>query len=157
MTSSRLRRLPVLLLCATSLAGLDIPRLRAADAGSPVGTWNQYDDKKGDLRSVIRIEVDGGELVGTIVKAVLRPGEPADPTCDKCPGEFKGRPIEGLRFMWGLKGKGREWDGGHVLDPDEGKVYRVKLELSEDGRTLEVRGYIGFSMFGRSQRWTRAQ
>jgi uncharacterized protein (DUF2147 family) len=63
----------------------------------------------------------------------------------------------GLRFLWGLTGAGREWGGGRVLDPDDGKIYRVKLTLSEDGKTLEVRGYIGISMFGRSQKWVRAE
>ena len=123
---------------------------------TPVGTWNTYDDKKGDLRSVVRIDVVGQELTATIVKAVLRPGEPEHPTCEKCPGEFKDKPIEGLTFMWGLTGGGREWSGGQVLDPEEGKIYRVKLKLSPDGRTLEVRGFVGVSLFGRTQRWTRA-
>jgi uncharacterized protein (DUF2147 family) len=157
MTSLRRGRLAALVLCSLAIAVTAVSRTQAPGDDSPAGTWNQYDDKKGDLRSVIRIEIAGAELVGTIVKAVLRPGEPANPTCDKCPGEFKDKPIEGLRFMWGLEGKGRQWDGGQVLDPDDGKVYRVKLKLSEDGRTLEVRGYVGISMFGRSQRWTRAQ
>lgn len=157
MTFLRSGRFAVLLVCSLALAITTPSRTHAAGNDSPIGTWNQYDDKKGDLRSVIRIEVSGDELVGTIVKAVLRPGEPANPTCDKCPGEFKDKPIEGLRFMWGLKGKGRQWDGGQVLDPDDGKIYRVKLKLSDDNRTLEVRGYVGISMFGRTQRWTRAQ
>lgn len=123
---------------------------------TPVGEWQQFDDRKGDLRSIIRIELAGGQLSGTIVKAVLRPNEPPNPTCEKCPGEFKDKPVEGLRFMWGLTGDGRSWDGGRILDPEDGKIYRVKLRLSEDGRTLEVRGYLGISLFGRSQRWTRA-
>jgi uncharacterized protein (DUF2147 family) len=128
-----------------------------AQPSTPVGTWKQFDDRQGDLRSVIRIDLVGGELVGTIVKAVLRPGEPANPVCDKCPGEFKDKPVEGLRFMWGLKGQGREWDGGQVLDPDDGKIYRVKVKLSQDGKSLDVRGYVGISLFGRTQRWVRDQ
>jgi uncharacterized protein (DUF2147 family) len=144
-------------LCAvTLLLAMSGPGVRAAN-DTPVGTWNQYDDKKGDLRSVIRIDQDGQQLTGTIVKAFLRPGEPANPTCEKCPGEFRNQPIEGLRFMWGLQGDGRSWDHGHVLDPEDGKIYRVKLKLAADGRTLEVRGYVGMSLFGRTQRWTRAE
>ncbi len=129
---------------------------QVAAPATPVGEWQQFDDRKGDLRSIIRIDEGNGQLTGTIVRAVLRPGEPPNPTCEKCPGEFKDRPIEGLRFMWGLTGEGRSWDGGRILDPEDGKIYRVKLRLSEDGRTLEVRGYIGVSLFGRTQRWTRA-
>jgi uncharacterized protein (DUF2147 family) len=124
---------------------------------TPAGTWQQYDDKKGDLRSIVRIDISGGELTGTIVETFARAGEPPHTTCDKCPGEFKDRPIVGLRFLWGLRGSGREWGGGRVLDPEEGKIYKVKLELSEDGRTLDVRGYIGFALLGRTQRWKRAE
>jgi uncharacterized protein (DUF2147 family) len=129
---------------------------QAAAQGTPVGTWQQFDDRKGDLRSLIRIEQTGEELAGTIVKGFPRPGEPEHARCDKCPAPFKDQPIEGLRFMWGLKGRGREWDDGRVLDPDDGKIYRVKLRLSEDGKTLDVRGYVGVSLFGRTQRWKRA-
>jgi uncharacterized protein (DUF2147 family) len=157
MVPTRIARVLLTALCLLAVVLSSADRVRAADTDSPVGTWNQYDDKKGDLRSVIRIETTGGELVGTILKAVLRPGEPTNPKCEKCPGEFKDKPIEGLRFMWGLKGQAREWDGGQVLDPDDGKIYRVKVKLSDDGRSLEVRGYIGISMFGRTQRWVRAQ
>ena len=128
-----------------------------ADEPTPVGEWHQFDDRKGDLRSVIRIDLVGGELVGTIVKAILRPGEPPNPTCERCPGEWKDKPINGIRIIWGLKGRGREWSGGSVLDPEDGKIYRVKLKLSEDGQTLEVRGYVGIPLFGRTQRWVRAK
>jgi uncharacterized protein (DUF2147 family) len=128
---------------------------RAATPTTPVGEWQQFDDRKGDLRSVIRIDQVKDELVGTVVKSFPRPGEPADPKCDKCPGEFKDKPIAGLRILWGLKGTGKEWGGGRVLDPEDGKIYKVKVKLSDDGRTLEVRGYIGISLIGRSQYWTR--
>lgn len=146
------------LACATAVVASAVagPSAQPAPPPSPVGEWHQFDDRKGDLRSVIRIELQDGHLVGTIVRAVLRPGEPPNPVCDKCPGEFKDKPIEGLRFMWGVSGAGRSWDGGRILDPEDGKIYRVRLRLAEDGRSLEVRGYLGISLFGRSQRWTRA-
>jgi uncharacterized protein (DUF2147 family) len=130
-------------------------RLVANDATTPVGLWQTYDDKKGDRRSTVRLELQGGELVGTIVETFLRPGEPERPLCDRCPGEFKDKPIVGLRFLWGLTGSGRQWDGGRVLDPEDGKIYRVKVTLSPDGRRLDVRGYVGVSMFGRTQTWKR--
>lgn len=154
---TRTRALPHLA-CAAALLAAAVAGLsaQAAFPPTPVGEWQQFDDRKGDLRSIIRIDLAGGELTGTIVKAMLRPGEPPNPTCEKCPGAFKDQPIEGLRFMWGLTGTGRSWDGGRILDPEDGKTYRVKLRLSEDGRTLEVRGYVGVSLFGRTQRWTRA-
>jgi uncharacterized protein (DUF2147 family) len=144
--------------CALALLAIG-PRMTppafAQGAATPVGLWQTYDDKKGDLRSTIRIEQQGGELVGTIVETFLRPGEPAHPTCERCSGEFKDKPIVGLRFMWGLTGSGRQFDGGRVLDPEDGKIYRVKITLSPDGQRLDVRGYVGVSMFGRTQTWKR--
>lgn len=124
---------------------------------TPVGEWAQYDDRKGDLRSIVRIEQAGDELTGTVVKVHLRAGEPANPTCEKCAPPLKDAPIEGLRIMWGLRGAERHWDGGRILDPENGKVYRVKLTVSEDGRTLDVRGYLGFSLLGRTQHWKRVE
>ena len=145
----RPRLLAFTLIIASCFAGV------AGAQQTPVGRWKQFDDRQGDLRSIIRIDLVGDQLVGSIVQTFLRPGEPADPVCDKCPGDFKDRPIVGLRFMWGLTGRGRAWDGGRVLDPDDGRIYKVKLRLSEDGRTLDVRGYVGISLLGRTQRWIR--
>ena len=150
-----LRTARLALIATAGTLAISVTMASAQD--TPVGVWQQYDDRKGDLRSIIRIEANSEELVGTVVKAFPRPGEPAEPTCEKCPGEFKDKPIVGLRFMWGLKGTGREWGGGRVLDPEDGKIYRVKLKLAEDGKTLEVRGYVGISLFGRTQRWIRAE
>jgi uncharacterized protein (DUF2147 family) len=128
-----------------------------SNMATPVGTWQQFDDRKGDLRSIIKVEQVGDELVGTIVEVFRRADDPPELKCVKCPGEFKDKPIVGLRFLWGLKGAGGEWEGGRVLDPDEGKIYRVKVKLTPDGNTLEVRGYIGFSLLGRTQRWKRKE
>jgi uncharacterized protein (DUF2147 family) len=140
---------------ALVVASLVVGASSASAQGTPVGTWKQYDDRKGDVRSIVRIEASGNELVGSILKVFPRPGEPADPKCEKCPDDFKDKPVVGLRFLWGLTGSGRAWDGGRILDPDEGKIYRVKLRLSEDGKTLDVRGFIGVSLFGRTQHWVR--
>jgi uncharacterized protein (DUF2147 family) len=151
-------RLTPIAACAVAILVLGsrvVPPAFAQAAATPVGLWQTYDDKKGDLRSTVRIDDQGGELVGTIVETFLRPGEPAHPTCERCPGEFKDKPIVGLRFMWGLRGSGRQFDGGRVLDPEDGKIYRVKISLSPDGQRLDVRGYVGVSMFGRTQTWKR--
>jgi uncharacterized protein (DUF2147 family) len=155
MTFTRPTRTLALALIVAA-AGLAVDAA-APNALNPVGTWKTVDDQKGDVRSIVRIEQKDGELTATVQKTFPRPGEAADPKCDKCPDEFKDKPIIGLRFMWGLKGQGQDWDNGRILDPDNGKVYRVKLHLSDDGKTLEVRGYLGFSMFGRTQKWYRAE
>ena len=154
VTSRQARTLVLTALIAAAAAAL---HAAASNSPTPVGAWKTVDDQKGDVRSIVKIEEKNGELSATVQKTFPRPGEDADPKCDKCPDDFKDKPIIGLRFMWGLKGQGQDWDGGRILDPDNGKIYRVKLHLSDDGKTLEVRGYLGFSMFGRTQKWHRVE
>ena len=61
-----------------------------------------------------------------------------------------------MEILWGMKKKkDDEWKGGEILDPKNGKTYSCRLRLKDDGKKLEVRGYIGFSLFGRSQMWLR--
>lgn len=121
-------------------------------AASPAGTWTTIDDKTGQKRSVISISVSGGTLSGTILKVYPQPGDTG--ICGKCPGGFKGKPIKGLTFVWGLKDKGNGvWEGGQILDPKTGKVYKAKITM--EGNKLYVRGYVGVSVLGRTQVWVR--
>ncbi|MCR5868890.1 DUF2147 domain-containing protein [Aquincola sp. J276] len=120
------------------------------------GLWQQFDDD-GRLNSLVRIETVGGQVQATIVKGYPVPGRAADADvrCGRCPGELRDRPLIGLRFLWGLKGSGPAWDDGQILDPEDGAIYRAKATLSDDGSRLTVRGYLGVSLFGRSQVWRR--
>ncbi|MCE3043403.1 MULTISPECIES: DUF2147 domain-containing protein [Legionella] len=119
---------------------------------SPAGTWTTIDDATGQKRAVVRINVSGGTLSGTIIKVYPQAGDTG--ICSKCPGGFKGKPIKGLTFVWGLKDQGNgEWSGGSILDPKSGKVYRAKMTLQ--GNKLYVRGYVGVSALGRTQVWVR--
>lgn len=121
-------------------------------AQSPAGIWTTIDDKTGKKRAVVRINVSGNTLSGTIVNVYPQPGDTG--ICSKCPGGFKDKPIKGLQIVWGLKDKGNgEWDGGQILDPKTGKIYRAKMTLK--GNKLYVRGYIGVSVLGRTQVWVR--
>ena len=95
-----------------------------------------------------------GTLQGT-VQQVLFSDQGTHPICDKCEGERHGKPVEGMVIMWGVKQDGDVWDGGQILDPHNGKTYKVKLSLKDDGRKLDVRGYIGMPMLGRTQTWLR--
>ncbi len=116
------------------------------------GTWTTIDDKTGKKRAVVQISESGGSLSGTIVKVFPQPGDTG--ICSKCPGGFKGKKIQGIRFVWGLKKTGdNEWTGGHILDPKTGKVYRAKITMK--GNKLYVRGYVGISILGRTQVWVR--
>ena len=128
-----------------------IPAAIAASS-SPVGTWTTIDDKTGKKRAVVSISESGGKLYGTIRKVYKQAGDTG--ICQKCPGKFKGRKIQGLTFLWGLKKEGNNvWGGGQILDPKNGKIYRAKATLK--GNKLYVRGYVGVSLLGRTQVWVR--
>ena len=123
---------------------------------TPVGIWHTVSDKDGKPRGVIEIREVDGRLVGT-VRGTLVPGEPGTRVCDKCTDERKGQRIIGMDILRGLRKDGEEWTGGEILDPDNGKSYKAKLHLTDGGKKLVVRGYVGFSMLGRSQTWVRAE
>jgi uncharacterized protein (DUF2147 family) len=119
---------------------------------TPVGRWKTIDDKTGNPKAIVRIYEDHGRLFGRIEQS-LNPK--AGKFCDKCKDERKGQPIAGLVIMRGLTKRGQEYSGGDILDPDNGSVYRCKLRLEDQGKKLSVRGYLGFSLLGRSQTWIR--
>ena len=126
-----------------------------AATDTPVGTWTQVDDATGKPKSIIEItEQPDGTLQG-VVKQVLLSDQGPHPICDKCEGERHNQPIEGMTIMWGVKKDGDQWDGGQILDPAKGKTYKVKLKLTDDGQKLDVRGYVGMPMLGRTQTWLR--
>lgn len=130
-------------------------------AASPAGLWKTIDDKTGKPRSLIRInEADG--VYSAVVEKGLRAGDTGDAVCEKCTDERKGQKIIGMTIAKNLKAKdgenaNREYAGGEILDPENGKTYKCKMKLSEDGNKLEVRGFVGFSLLGRSQTWTREE
>lgn len=126
-----------------------------ANEPSAEGRWKTISDEDGKPRSIVRIEDHAGNFEAVIEKVFFKPGENADPVCDKCSDARKGQKIIGLKIMNGLKRDGLRYEGGEILDPDNGKVYRAKMTLSPDGKSLEVRGFIGVSLFGRSQTWVR--
>jgi uncharacterized protein (DUF2147 family) len=120
---------------------------------TPVGRWRRVDDKTGKPRSIVGIWEDKGQFFGRVEES-LNP-ERAGRRCDKCTDERKDQRIVGMVIIRGLKKDGDEYTGGDILDPDNGKVYRCKMKVKEHGNVLSVRGYLGASMFGRSQTWTR--
>ena len=145
-----LRSLPFALAAALVLSADAL----AADAVSPVGVWTTIDDATHKPKSVVEISEQNGELTGK-VKEVLQSDQGPNPICKECDGERKNQPITGMKFVWGMKKDGDTWSGGKILDPKNGKVYGCKMHLIEDGKKLEVRGFIGFSLLGRTQVWER--
>ncbi|AXA92426.1 DUF2147 domain-containing protein [Massilia sp. YMA4] len=128
-----------------------------ADNTSPVGLWKNIDDKTGKPKAEIRISEANGVLQGRIEKLFRAPDQDQNPVCDKCEGADKGKPMVGLAIINGMKKEGDEYKGGTILDPEDGKVYKSKMKLVDDGKKLDVRGYVGVPMFGRSQTWVRQQ
>jgi uncharacterized protein (DUF2147 family) len=130
----------------------------AASAQSPVGLWKTIDDATGKEKSLVRITESGGVLSGKVEKS-LDPDAKPDQKCDECTDGRKGQPIIGMTIIRNIK-KGereRQWDGGDILDPNNGKVYRLRLTPSDDNKKLDVRGYFGTPMLGRSQTWLRVE
>jgi uncharacterized protein (DUF2147 family) len=126
-----------------------------AQSDSPVGAWKTIDDKDEQPRSIVEIVEEGGEYKGSVRKLFPRPEDPPGNPCEKCTGERKDKPVVGMTILWGLKRDGKEFTGGEILDPNNGKIYRCKMKLSEDGKKLLVRGFIGISLIGRTQTWLR--
>jgi uncharacterized protein (DUF2147 family) len=138
---------------ATALAA---PLAWAQDA-SPVGLWKTIDDSSGKPTALIRITENQGELQGKIEKLFRTPDQDQNPKCTSCQGARKDQPIIGMTILSGLRKDGDEYTGGEILDPKNGKVYKSKLSVHEGGRKIEVRGYVGVPMFGRSQVWLRQE
>jgi len=124
---------------------------------SPVGTWKTIDDETKQVKSLVKITETNGELQGKVEKIFSPPAKLPDPPCDKCEGDKKDKPIVGMTILSGLKKNGDEYSGGTILDPGNGKTYKCKIKVAEDGNSLEVRGFIGFSLLGRTQVWVRDQ
>ena len=126
--------------------------------GSPVGLWRSIDDHTGKAMALIRISETGGTLQGRIEKLF---GVAAEPPvlCDKCSGARKDQPVIGMTIIDGMRheaeGKVNTYTGGTILDPDNGVIYKSRMALSDDGRHLQVRGYVGMPLFGRTQTWVR--
>lgn len=134
-----------------------LPSLAVAQTASPVGVWKTIDDVTGNQRSIVRIVEVNGEIQGTVEKIFERPGDNPDHLCVKCKGELKDKPVIGMTILWSLKDTGGVWKGGKILDPDNGKTYSCKMELAEKGKELNVRGFIGISLIGRTQTWYRLE
>ncbi len=130
-------------------------RLLGAQA-SPVGLWTTISDADGKPTAVIEIRESAGELTG-IVRELLVPADHADSVCEKCSGERHGRRIVGMEILRHMRRSGNVWSGGEILDPENGRTYRATMRLAEGGRRLIIRGYVGFSVFGRSQTWVRRE
>lgn len=121
---------------------------------SSIGRWLTFDDDTKEKKSIVKLYRENGKMYGKVEKVIPGKGVEENPKCDKCTGNNKNKPIEGLQIVRGLKWNNSEWTGGTILDPENGKVYDVKMWLDSDNSDmLIVRGYIG--VFYRTQYWIR--
>lgn len=136
-----------------ALSALLFSQLSVA-AMSPVGLWKTIDEETYEAKSLVRIREQNGVLIGEVEK-ILNPAK-QDAICDACKGDKKNKPILGMAIIDGAKEAGDgSWQDGEILDPNNGKTYTLKLTPKEQGKVLEVRGYIAF--FYRNQYWQRVE
>ena len=123
---------------------------------TPVGSWHTIDDKTGEIKSLVVITESNGVLSGHVDK-LLRKDADQKAVCDKCTDDRKDKPVLGLEIIRAAKkAEGKDvWEGGNIVDPDNGTVYKLKLTPIDGGKKLEVRGFIGFALLGRTQTWVR--
>lgn len=123
---------------------------------TPVGLWRSMDDKSGEAKSEIRITESAGVLSGKVEKLLRKGADPAA-LCTECKDDLKDKPMVGLTIISNAKkAEGKDvWEGGKILDPENGKSYNLRLTPVEDGKKLDVRGSIG--PFWRTQTWVRVQ
>ena len=124
-------------------------------AGAQVtGKWKTIDDETGEAKSIVEIYESNGKIYGKVVE-ILNPAK-KNAKCTKCSGADKDKPILGLTIIKGLTKDGDEYTDGDILDPNKGKLYSCTIELDGNDK-LDVRGYVGVSLFGRTQTWYRVK
>lgn len=139
-------------------AGLALPSVAKAQA-TPVGLWKTIDDETGTEKSLVRIVEANGVVSGKVDKA-LNPDPNASRTCNLCEDDRKDQVIVGMEIIRGVAKSATSdglWDGGEILDPQKGKTYKVRLTPIDGGSKLEVRGYVGMPLLGRTQTWLRVE
>jgi uncharacterized protein (DUF2147 family) len=130
----------------------------SADMSSPVGLWQSTDPDTKQPTGWFFISNDNGVYNGTLVKMFLDPGQDPNVVCDKCKDDRHDQPWLGLQIIRGMKpdhDNKNKYVDGTILDPRDGDVYGAMMTLSPDGKTLIIRGYLGISLLGRNEYWTR--
>ena len=125
---------------------------------TPAGLWRTIDDDGKTEKSLVRISEAGGVFSGKIEK-ISDPAK-ANSVCEKCTDDRKDKPVTGMTIIRNIRQSAEDkeiWDGGEILDPNNGKVYKARLKPIDGGKKLEMRGYVGAPLFGRTQTWIRVE
>lgn len=125
-----------------------------AQSQSVIGKWKTIDDETGKPKSVVEIYEKSGKIYGKVIE--IFEADKRNRVCEECKGDDKNKPILGITVIKGLRKDGKEYNDGQILDPKNGKLYKCFITL-EGNDKLKVRGYIGFSLIGRTQYWTRVK
>lgn len=126
---------------------------------TPLGVWHSIDDATSKPKAVIRISTNASGALSGVVEKAINPDPKAEPNCVKCTDDRKDKPKVGMEIIrGGKKVDGKDvWEEGKILDPDNGTEYRLRLTPVDGGKKLEVRGYVGTPLLGRSQTWVRVE
>ncbi|MGH8042065.1 MAG: DUF2147 domain-containing protein [Rudaea sp.] len=144
-------------LAALVLLGFAAHVWAQAPDSSPVGVWQTFDDDTHAPKALVQVELQHGVLSGRVVKLFPAPGDDPDPRCRGCPGARRNQRVVGMTILWNFHRDGDTWTGGEILDPEDGSVYRARVHLRDGGTHLDVHGYIGIPLLGRSQVWERVK
>ena len=139
-----MKQLITLLFCITVMTSMQ--------SQSVIGKWKTIDDTTGEAKSIVEVFSKSGKIYAKVVE-ILDPAN-KNSVCKKCSGEDKNKSILGLTIIKGLSKDGSEYNSGEILDPKNGKLYKCALSLESKDK-LKIRGYIGFSLLGRTQYWHR--